>query len=256
MAPSAILPLLAATTAFAGHGDHRMGLRWAERVSATEVKLTFGASFVEHRGRDANAYRVVSPTDPDFQHGVRGASVHVSGEDDAQYPAGWQGRRYHRFVVVVELPTPMKPGHRHWVQAMGVNHQPVTGGRAAHWIMPSGAKPPESAIRNRLGLRGVQIVAPDTIMLTLGPGVHTPPERADNIEVAPGPPFPAGDIPPHDPDLYVLRSEDDPDFAEGQPAIRMGRRSRIDCYYTDGWPYGTFKKHEVFLQFGRPLKEE
>jgi len=396
---------LLSVAAYAGHPDHRLGLRWARQISETRIELFFGASFVVKVARNPKTYRVASPTDPDFQRGVRASGATVKSEEDGPFPEGWEGRRYQRHFLTVELPRPMKPEHRYWVQAMGVDHQPVTGGRAAHWIMPQDAKPPLDAVRNRLGLRSVEIISPNTILLTMGDGVYTKPsvekpqnvrtvystdfekgvpktwqahkevteglpegnKRAvkaahlikwngsmmvqdynhggafsaavetgqitfdyfaqnasgvsvrlstggsvvlhtikkpvlgkwtaatlpfsrfhaekqpsrkaqgplnvrclqfvafktqttpalliDNIKVVTAPPRPAGNIPPHAPSRYVLRSPDDANFRDGQPARRAGRRSRIDCYYTDGWPYGTFKKHEVFLQFDLPLEE-
>ena len=87
--PAILLFSIAAT--YGGHPDHRLGLRWAEKVSDTQIKLLFGASFVEKIGKNAQTYRVVSPTDPDFQKGVRGSSVTVRKEEDGPFPAGWQG---------------------------------------------------------------------------------------------------------------------------------------------------------------------
>ncbi|MDP7251079.1 MAG: glycoside hydrolase family 9 protein [Planctomycetota bacterium] len=397
--------LISASHCFAGHPDHRLGLRWAEQVQPTRVRLLFGASFVKSIGSKAQTYRVVSATDTDFQRGIRSVKVSIESENDGPFPEGWKGRRYQRHRVTIDLPKPMKPGHRYWVQSMGVKHQPVTGGRAAHWIMPRGTEPPEDAVRNRLGLRGIEIISPNTILLTLGAGVHTPKEAGapgqpstvyetdfergvpeswqaykevtkglppgnrravrsshlikwngsmmiqdynpgvkfradastgvlffdyrlrnasalsvrlnhqgkvalykirkvtldkwtrvklklsdfvdekkptkkvtgtlavgivqliafkgrgqpefmlDNIRVISRPAAAAGNFPPPGPSRYVLRSQDDADFKDGRPAEKMGRRSRTDCYYTDGWPYSRFSKHEVFLRFDRDLKE-
>jgi len=178
-----LIAALASAVAYAGHPDHRLGLRWARQLSETRIELSFGASFVVKVGRNPETYRIVSPTDPDFQRGVRASASTVKSEDDGPFPKGWEGRQYQRHVVTVELPRAMKPEHRYWVQAMGVDHQPVTGGRAAHWIMPQDAKPPADAVHNRLGLRSMEIISPSTVLLTMGAGVYTKPsaEKPENV---------------------------------------------------------------------------
>ncbi|MDP6507085.1 MAG: hypothetical protein QF886_25890, partial [Planctomycetota bacterium] len=163
------LSFLLSSYIFAGHLDHRLGLRWAKKIDATKIELVFGASFVPKIGAQGKTYRVVSPTDPDFRNGQRGITAQVTAREDGggledvrhdrSTTKGWQGRRFQKRLVVVALPRPMKDGHRYFAQAMGVNHQPVTGGRAAHWIMPADATPPAGAIRNRLGLRLIEIVS-------------------------------------------------------------------------------------------------
>ena len=221
------------------HDAHRLGLRVARRLDEKSVRLSFGSSFVPKVGEQAATYRLVSATDPVYQAGVRAqaAQVERAPDDDPPPPPGYAGRKFERFTVTLTLPKPLQAGHRHAVQALGVKSQPVTGGRAAAWIEDlDDAAEARAARRNGLGVRSLEILAPTVVQLTVGAGLDA--ARADGH-----------------PENVVLRSADDPAYKAGVKAQRLGRRTRGDCFYTDGWPYGSFLKHELFAVFEPAFKQ-
>jgi len=220
-----------------GGPEHRYGLRMAWRVDEQTAALSFGPSFVEKIGAQSGTYRIVSATDPAYSAGLRASSVKHSSAPDAAPPPGWGGRTYLRHRVELKLPRPLKKGNRYWVQALGMNGQPVTGGRAAAWIEElDDAAAERAASENALGVRRLEILAPVVVQITVGDG------------------FDAGRYDGH-PETIILSCPDDPDFKAGAKAVRVGRRTRGDCYYTDGWPYGFYLLHELFAVFEKPLKQ-
>lgn len=219
-----------------GGPDHRYGLRVARRVDDLTVRLTFGPSFVADPGGQAKSYRVVSTADADFRDGVSPEKVSVADSPDAAPPAGWKGKSYRRRTVTLTLPKPMKKGARYGIQVLGVRGAPVTGGRAAGWIddMTDLAET-GGAGQGRLGLRDIELLAPTAIQITTGDGFD--PAAFDGH-----------------PEAIVLRCAQDPDFSAGRKAVRVGRRSRGECFLPGGWPWGYFQKHELFAIFDAPLK--
>lgn len=218
-----------------GGPDHRYGLRVARRLDDRTVRLTFGPSFVPDSGNQAKTYRVVCQGDPAFRDGVSPDTVEVTGAADAAPPAGWTGKTYRRSTVMLHLPAAMKKGTPYAVQALGVKGA-ATGGRAAAWIEElTDAAEAELAGEDRLGLRLLERVAPAVLQITLGDALDT--ARFDGH-----------------PEALVLKSADDPDFSAGRKAVRTGRRSRGECFYPGGWPWGYYQKHELFAEFELPLK--
>ncbi|HLX62513.1 MAG TPA: cellulase N-terminal Ig-like domain-containing protein, partial [Planctomycetota bacterium] len=217
--------------------DGAHGLRCARRVDDKTIRVAFGASFVADIGAKGAAYRIVSPDDEDFQKGIRADKAAVSTNDDVAPPEGWQGKPFKRSSVTLTLPQPMKVGHRYWVEALGINGRLVTGGRAAAWtsVLSDDAEK-NDAERNALGVRALELISPFAIELTVGPGLDA--ARFDNH-----------------PETIVLRCADDPDFKDGLKALSCGRRSRGDCFVTDGWPWKIYQQHELFAIFDKPLKQ-
>jgi len=220
-----------------GGPEHRYGLRVARRVDEQMIALVFGPSFIEKVGAQCGTYRIVSATDQAYRGGLRPLAVKHSGGPDAAPPQGWAGKTYLRHSVELKLPQPLKKEHRYWVQALGMNSQPVTGGRAAAWIEElDDAAMQQAAADNALGVRRLELLAPVVVQITVGDGLDT--SRFDGH-----------------PEAIVLTCPDDPDFKAGAKAISVGRRSRGDCFYTDGWPYGFYLLHELFAVFAQPLKQ-
>jgi endoglucanase len=219
-----------------GGPEHRYGLRLAQRLDAQTIRIVLGPSFVPKIGTQPAAYRIVSVEDPAFRQGVRATVAHHTALPDDNPPEGWSGKRYQRHVVDLTLPLPMRAGCRYAVQALGVHGQPVTGGRAAAWVETLSATAEQrEAADNRLGIRRIELLSPEILQVTTGDS------------------FDAARFDGH-PEAVVLRCGDDPDFRDGRRAVRVGRRSRGDCFYTDGWPYGYYLKHELFAVFDAPLK--
>jgi hypothetical protein len=215
----------------------RYGLRAARRIDPRTIRLSFGPSFVPAIGAQAATYRIVSPDDPAFQPGIRPVAARDRTAPDDTPPAGWMGKRYQRHAVELALPRPMQDGRRYWVQVLGVKGQPATGGRAALWIQEmDDATEQCAASESSLGVRALELLAPVVVQLTVGDS------------------FDAARFDGH-PETIVLRSDDDADYRGGRKATRVGRRSRGDCFYPDGWPYGYFLEHELFAVFDVPLKQ-
>ncbi|HZT42948.1 MAG TPA: glycoside hydrolase family 9 protein [Chthonomonadaceae bacterium] len=220
-----------------GGPEHRYGLRVARWMDPRTVRLILGSSFVTRVGTQPAAYRIVSATDPNFRQGLRASAVRHTAAPDDSPPAGWRGKSYERHVVTLTLPRPLRAGCRYAVQVLGINGQPVTGGRAAAWIEPmTDATEQRAAAQNRLGIRRIELLAPTVIQVTVGDS------------------FDAAGFDGH-PESIVLQCRDDPDFRTGRRAVRIGRRSRGDCFQTDGWPYGYYLVHELFAVFDAPLKQ-
>jgi len=219
-----------------GGPDHRYGLRVARRVDDQTVRLTFGASFVARIGKQNATYRIVSATDADFHDGVSPDKVEIASAADGEAPAGWTGKKYLRHTVTLHLPKPFKKDQTYFVQALGIHPGCVTGGRSALWIEEyNDEAEAHLAKEDRLGVRALELLAPTTVKITLGDGLN------------------AALFDAH-PENIALTCADDPDFAQGRKAVKSGRRSRGECYHTDGWPLGYYQKHELFAQFDAPLK--
>lgn len=216
--------------------DGAHGLRSARRIDERNFRLGFGASFVPGIGAKGETYRIVSPDDTVFQHGVRASKAVAAKEPDATPPPGWHGTPFLRHSVTVTLPEPMKQGMHYWVEVLGVKNL-ATGGRAALWIIDmSDAEEKNAAEKNALGVRSLKLLAPFAVQINTGPGLDS--ARFDNH-----------------PEAIALTCPDDADFKTGRPAQSCGRRSRGDCLYPDGWPWGCFLQHELFAVFDKPLKQ-
>lgn len=219
-----------------GGPDHRYGLRVARRLDDRTVRLTLGASFVPEVGADAGSYRIVSGEDPEFRDGLSPESAQVTRAAEGSPPAGWSGKTYQRTTVTLHLSKPMKPALTYGVQVLGVRGGAVTGGRAAAWIETvSAAAESQAAGDDRLGVRGMELLSPTAIEITSG----------DALDVA--------RLDGH-PELIVLSCSDDSDYSGGRKAVKLGRRSRGECFYPGGWPWGYYQKHELFAVFDAPLK--
>jgi hypothetical protein len=235
-----------------GFSTHNHGLRWAEwggEENPKLVRLIFGASFVEKNvgpefeGTFKHSYIVASAADEDFKKGSNAFSTFEVGvpaiaakvvgkEEEGRYPPGWAGPKFHRYRVEIELAQPLKKNHRYWVR---IANGYLTKGQAAAWIAMSGEKPAHEQMADRLGLRRLELVAPTILQATLGPGVSL-----ENLEKA---------------DAYRLSCPEDDNYKAGRAPVKIGRRSRMDCYYPDGWPWKFFQKHEVFLVFDKPFAQ-
>ena len=237
MRPAPLWTLLACVLAgpqwVLGYGvEHNAGLRAAEALSPTRIAIVYGPAFSRYRfGEKARVYQVVSPTDRDFQKGVGAVAIKLlTTEPDASYPAGWNGPRFNRYTIQVDLPAdaPMKNGHRYWIR---VNSHGVGGlVKRARWIVANDATPAED-IEPRYGVRELYILSPQALHLIVGAGL-------DVARLA-------------DPRNVVVTSPDDASFKGGVSPARISRRSNLDFYTPEGWPWKFSQRHELFLLFDR-----
>lgn len=213
--------------------EHRYGLRSARWLSPREVRLIIGPSFVPKVGSQPHSYRLFSPTDPIYRSGLRASAARVS----SAIINDWKIRRYTLNTIELTIPHPMREDCQYGIQVLGIDSQPVTGGRAAVWIQRLTDSEEQHAARdNRLGVRNIELISPTVLKVTVGDCFDS--ARFDGH-----------------PEAIQLRSQNDPAYGDGHKAMKVGRRSRGDCFYTDGWPYGYFLKHELFLQFDVPFKQ-
>ncbi len=225
------------TSAGVDPADHRDGLRLVRRLDDRTIVLVFGESFASKPGTSASSYRVFGSGDASYAGGRPPLGVEVSSSPDVTAPRGWGGKVHQRRRVVLHLDLPLQPALRYWVQALGKDHQPVTGGRTADWAREmDDAAELAAASDTRLGLRRVELVTPYLLKVTVG----------DALDVA------RLDARPSD---VVVSSRDDHSYAAGLGAARIGRRSRGECFITEGWPYGFLEVHELFVVLNRPLSQ-
>ena len=210
-------------------------MRLVRRTGDRTILLVFGESFARGPGGRGESYRVFGEADGAFAGGVHPSSVEVATEPDVDPPLDWGGKVHVRSRVTLRLDRPLALGQRYWVQVLGTNHQPVTGGQSAAWVEEmDDAAERTIAADDRLGVRLVESVTPSLLQVTVGDALDT--DRLEN-----------------DPSLVVISSSDDPAYQGGRAPSRIGRRSRGECLVPDGWPYGGLRKHELFLAVDPPL---
>ena len=215
--------------------DHRDGLRLVRRVDDRTIAMVFGESFASKPGASASSYRVFGEGDGSYAGGRSPSRTEVTSSPDVVPPPGWGGKVHRRWRVVLHLDPPLQPGRRYWVQALGKDHQPVTGGRTADWALSmDDAAELAAASDTRLGVRRVELVTPVVLKVTVG----------DALDAARLDAFPWA---------VVVTSRDDPGYAAARGASRVGRRSRGECFVTEGWPYGFLQTHELFVVLDTPL---
>ena len=224
------------------------GLREAAPLSPTEIRVVIGAAATASADR-ADAWRILSDKDPAYAHTTfaRPKSVRkIAQADEFPLPAGDASPKPARrgalraVAVAIELPSPMKDGATYTVIAHGspsMQDLLVTGGRAdASFTFRTGGPfvkaelpPPSDEVRATAGLRGVRSVGGGIVRLECGAGL----------------------VPPacDDPSTYTVT-------LNGAPAAvrSIGRRSRIDLYKPEYWPFHVLMQHDVFLDLGAPLK--
>ena len=224
------------------------GLREAAPLSPTEIRVVIGAAATASADR-ADAWRILSDKDPAYAHTTfaQPKSVRkIAQADEFPLPAGDASPKPARrgalraVAVAIELPSPMKDGATYTVIAHGspsMQNLLVTGGRAdASFTFRTGGPfvkaelpPPSDEVRATAGLRGVRSVGGGIVRLECGAGLVPPAcDKASSYTVT----------------------------LNGAPAAvrSVGRRSRIDLYKPEYWPFHVLMQHDVFLDLGAPLK--
>lgn len=224
------------------------GVREAAPLSPTEIRVVLGAATTAAADQ-TDAWRILSDKDPAYSYTTfaRPKSVRKIAEaDEFRLPAGDSSPKpakrgaLRAVAVAIELPSPMKDGATYSVIAHGSPSRQnllVTGGRAdASFTFRSGGPfakaelpPPSDEARAMAGLRGVRSVGNGIVRLECGAGLVPP--ACDS------------------PATYTV-------MLNGAPAAvrSVGRRTRIDVYKPEYWPFHVLLQHDVFLDLGTPLK--
>ncbi len=228
------------------------GVRGAFATNPTTVRVVLGAATTFAVGQ-AESWRIESRDDPAYAHAkhVRPAAAAFvdnpfdgSCKPEFALPEGFSApkpamRPLIRAVVDLTVPFPLKPNCTYSVIAHGFmsgnNQITATCGRAG----ASFSGKPEPSLGSRVGadawaakivgLRRVSSVGDGHVLLEFGHGFSTAAGNdAANYRIS----------------------------VNGAPLtpVRMGRRSKIDFYWLDGWPYGTLMMHDVYLDLGQTLK--
>lgn len=226
------------------------GVRGAFATDPATVRVVLGAATTFAAGR-AESWRIESEDDPAYafsKHVRPSAAAFVDNPFDGScrpefaLPEGFSApgpamRPLIRAVVDLTVPFPLKPDCTYSVIAHGFMHGAnqitVTCGRTA--AVFSGAPERRTAVfwdgaaAKIVGLRRVSPVGDGHVLLEFGHGFSAAAGGdAANYRIS----------------------------VNGAPVtpVRMGRRSKIDFYWLDGWPYGTLMLHDVYLDLGRELK--
>jgi hypothetical protein len=231
----AVLLALSVSPCAFGYGvENNAGLRRAEFVSPTRIRLLSGPGFSDWQfEKKFFVYQVVSATDAAFQRGVGAKSVKiVATEPDGVYPEGWAGPRFAKYTLEVDLPDdrPMQDGHRYWLR---INSSGVMAfNRRSSWVVRGNDLTGD--IAPRYGIRETYALSPKAIHVITGAGL-------DVARLA-------------DPANVAVTSVDDPDFREPVHPEGIGRRSNLDFYVGRGWPWEFHQRHELFLLLPKPMK--
>ena len=121
------------------------GLRGAVAVSSNEVVAVFGASCTGARNQP-KAWRVRSEDDPAYAYEkfVQPVEAKTLAHDiELEWPAGFAApnparQELRRHLVLLRLPTPLKPGVRYGLVAHG-DGAPITGGKTGCFFVGPGA---------------------------------------------------------------------------------------------------------------------
>ncbi|MEI7880998.1 MAG: glycoside hydrolase family 9 protein [bacterium] len=216
-------------------GRRSAGLRSARLAGPGSIEIVFGAGFCSaNLAKHPEWIQVVSPTDVDFQRGVPAAAVTFgASEPDGTYPNGWTGPRFIHTPATVTLPAgkAIRPNQTYFIRVNAP--QALAENLAAQWITGTAA-PVGDDRAPRYGLRQARIVTPTLIQLTVGPGL-------DLKRLA-------------DPTCIAVTSSDDPAFAKPVAPKHIGRRSTLDFYRPDAWPWHHFDNHLLFIELPTAMK--
>ena len=251
------------------------GLRKATVVNDTTVQVVIGASSVEGRN-DANNWRIVSTADSRYAYArfvnARTArtdsfEVEFARPEEVQFHGEWKRKNgdlaaqgassaagnnsqlsilnsqfpqadlpLTRSVVTLTVPYPLQQGVTYSIIAQGKGLGAVTCGLCAVDVTP-GEEPTdrlfadEQAMAAQLtGLRRVGYLGDGKLVVECGPGYCTTAGRQPkNWHVA---------VNGHE-----------------VPVQSFGRRSKLECYQPEGWPFKGFVGHDLFLDLGTPLHD-
>ena len=222
------------------------GVRGAVAIGPTNLVVALGASSTGARGA-ADGWRITSETDPAYRYEsfvmpVAGKTIADAVEfpfpEDFEVP--WPADRpLRRQLVLLDLPSPLRPGEEYGLVAIGSGGSLVTAAKSGCLFSWSGRPfdgdpksirvPADETAPRMVGLRRVSPVGDGKLVLEFGGTFSTSGgSRAAN---------------------YAVRVN-----GKAAPVTGLGRRSRIDVYLPEGWPFRTILQHDVFLDVGRELR--
>lgn len=228
------------------------GVRGAFAKDAGTIRVVLGAATTFAVG-EAETWRIESDDDPAyaFSKHVRPSGVSFvvnpfawgsGAAPEFPFPDGFANSRessrpLFRTVVDLTAPSPLKPNCHYAVIAHGFmngNNQ-ITATCGAAGATFSGTPrsgdtvPADAWAAQIVGLRRASPIGDGHILLEFGHGFSASAGNdAANYKIS----------------------------INGSPVtpVRMGRRSKIDFYWLDGWPYNAILMHDVYLDLGHELK--
>ena len=219
------------------------GLRRASIVNDTTVQVVMGASSVSGRDRGDN-WRIVSTTDERYAYnrfvGALQAHTDTFGIEFA-YPSGFHTSPQSdlpltRSVVTLTLPFPLRQGVTYSIISQGKGLDAVTCGLCAVDVTPGTVTPhspfvDEPALAAQLtGIRRVGYLGDGKLVCECGPGFASEAgRRLDNWHVTIN--------------------------GSAVTVKAYGRRTKLECYQPEGWPFKGFVGHDLFLDLGVPLHD-
>ena len=202
------------------------GVRGAVAIGPTNLVVALGASSTGARGA-ADGWRVTSETDPAYRYESFVTPVAAKTIADAvefpfpeEYEVPWPADRpLRRQLVLLDLPSPLRPGEEYGLVAIGSGGSLVTAAKSGCLFSWSGRTfdgdpksirvPADETAPRMVGLRRVSPVGDGKLVLEFGGTFSTSGgSRAAN---------------------YAVRVNGKP-----APVTGLGRRSRIDVYLPEG----------------------
>lgn len=216
------------------------GVRGAYDAPDGAIRVVLGACCTGAMG-DARCWRIVSDDDPAYAYdkfiAPKSAKV-VASEDEFSFPAGFKapggaGVPLKRSVVDLIPPTPLKPGCEYAVIGQGNGNSVLTlAVPAATFVSGKSSEklPADSLAAQISGLRRLSSVGDGKLLAEFGQGFNTD----------------AGNV------LANYRVTVN---GKETPVAAFGRRTIVDAYQPDGWPFRVLRKHDLFLDIGQTLKK-
>lgn len=213
------------------------GVRYARPLSATTVETFIGVTGTD-ACRAAEAWRVISFDDPDYEYDTFVRPKGATGEKQEEVPgvAGAPFKTFACYRVTLELPTPMKKGKKYFFLAQGINAKGALAcsthtcqGFVYNGDTPAApdTRPVAMAV---LGLRRLEPVGPKLLMLDFGA----------NFAAKPGTTAANYAVTVNDKKVNV---------------VTIGRRTMVDTYQPVGWPFKALPEHKIYLELAEPFKD-
>ncbi len=220
------------------------GVRRAEALDSQRIRLTIGHASNRSVLDVANSYRIVSEDDPyyaykNFVKPLKAIQLNKRKEKELAAPEGTKGviQVFNRYLVELQLPKKMEDGKTYSIVCLGSDQLMVSAACTAatltyhegEFVKPLEVKADRKAL-TVMGLRGASHVGNGIICLEFGAAYSV-----DNGN--------------------YLRNYEITLDGRLMKVMKFGRRSKIDAYLPEGWPFAPIVMHEIFLQLERPIKE-